>query len=238
MPSCWTDGTDTMLHTQVDHLVVVADTLAQGARWCEATLGVAPNPGGKHALMGTHNRLLHIASLTYPHTYLEIIAIDTDAPSPTHARWFGMDDPALQAAVKREPQLVHFVARTNDVAQACAALAQQKLDVGMAKQASRETPNGTLSWQITVRSDGVPQADGALPTLIQWGDVHPTDAMPASTISLRHVITSAAPHRALKHAYEALNLLDVAVADASSASLQAVLQTPRGFVTLQRPNLT
>lgn len=115
-----------MLQTQVDHLVVVADTLAQGARWCEATLGVAPGPGGKHALMGTHNRLLQIASASYPRTYLEIIAIDPGAPSPDHAHWFGMDNPALQAAVKREPQLAHVVARTNDVAQACAALAQQK----------------------------------------------------------------------------------------------------------------
>jgi hypothetical protein len=226
-----------MLHTQVDHLVVVANTLAQGVQWCEATLGVAPGPGGKHALMGTHNRLLHIASPTYPHAYLEIIAIDPDAPPPSHARWFGMDDPALQAAVKREPQLVHFVAHTSDVALACASLAKLQHDVGQAVKASRDTPSGTLSWQITVRKDGVPQALGAMPTLIQWGTVHPTDTMPASTISLRQVIASASPPNRLDKAFEALNLMDVTVAHGTAPPLQAVLQTPSGFVTLQRPDL-
>jgi hypothetical protein len=226
-----------MLHTQVDHLVVVADTLAQGAQWCEATLGVAPGPGGKHALMGTHNRLLHIASPTYPHAYLEIIAIDPDAPSPSHARWFGMDDPALQAAVKREPRLVHFVAHTSDVTLACASLAKLHHDVGQPVKASRDTPSGTLSWQITVRSDGVPQAQGAMPTLIQWGTVHPTDTMAASTISLRQVIASANPPNRLDQAFEALNLMDVTLAHGTVPALQAVLQTPRGFVTLQRTDV-
>ena len=60
----------------VDHLVVAAATLAQGVAWCEATLGLTPGPGGKHPLMGTHNRLLKIATAAFPEAYLEIIAID------------------------------------------------------------------------------------------------------------------------------------------------------------------
>jgi Glyoxalase-like domain len=62
------------MNGRVDHLVVAADTLEQGASWCEATLGVAPAPGGEHPLMGTHNRLLRIATVNYPRAYLEIIA--------------------------------------------------------------------------------------------------------------------------------------------------------------------
>ena len=50
----------------VDHLVVAAASLAQGAAWCEATLGVTPGPGGTHVLFGTHNRLLKIATPTFP----------------------------------------------------------------------------------------------------------------------------------------------------------------------------
>lgn len=42
----------------LDHLVVAARTLEEGARWLEARTGVPTAPGGRHALMGTHNRLL------------------------------------------------------------------------------------------------------------------------------------------------------------------------------------
>jgi hypothetical protein len=46
----------------LDHLVIMASTLAQGLAWCEATLGVTPGPGGEHPLMGTHNRLMRLAT--------------------------------------------------------------------------------------------------------------------------------------------------------------------------------
>ena len=87
--------------TALDHLVVMADSLAQGVAWCEATLGLTPAPGGAHALFGTHNRLLAIGSPAWPQAYLEIIAIDPAvAPRPVRRRWFDMDDAALQAAVR------------------------------------------------------------------------------------------------------------------------------------------
>jgi hypothetical protein len=64
----------------LDHLVVAARTLDEGAAWCADTLGVAPEAGGRHALMGTHNRVLSIAGPGWPRGYLEIIAIDPEAP--------------------------------------------------------------------------------------------------------------------------------------------------------------
>ena len=39
------------MNARLDHLVVVADTLEQGAQWCEATLGAAPVTGGRHPHM-------------------------------------------------------------------------------------------------------------------------------------------------------------------------------------------
>ena len=154
--------------SRLDHLVVVADTLSVGVAWCEAVLGVLPGPGGQHASMGTHNRLLRIGAPAWPQAYLEIIAIDLDAAPPAagRARWFGMDDPTLRAAVRRQPQLVHFVAQTSDLEAACAALARQGQDVGRPVDASRRAPQGELRWRITLRDDGVPQLGGALPALI------------------------------------------------------------------------
>ena len=69
-----------MTVSEIDHLVVVADNLDQGVAWCQATLGVAPGPGGRHANMGTHNRLLALGSATFPASYLEILAIQLDTP--------------------------------------------------------------------------------------------------------------------------------------------------------------
>ena len=45
---------------ELDHLVVAARTLEEGAAWVEAKLGVPMAGGGKHDLMGTHNRLLRL----------------------------------------------------------------------------------------------------------------------------------------------------------------------------------
>ena len=71
-----------MTFVAVDHLIVAAPSLDAGVAWCERTLGVTPGPGGQHPQMGTHNRLLKIASDAYPQAYLEIIAIDPAAPHP------------------------------------------------------------------------------------------------------------------------------------------------------------
>jgi len=72
---------------QIDHLVVCAESLEEGAAFVEAKLGVAMSAGGKHALMGTHNRLLSLGA----EAYLEVIAIDPEAGPPGRARWFGLD---------------------------------------------------------------------------------------------------------------------------------------------------
>ncbi len=101
-----------MSHTEVDHLVVAAATLEQGVAWCEATFGVTPGLGGKHALMGTHKRLLKIASPVFADACLEIVVIDPAAPPPGRTRRFDLDDAALQARVAVAPQLAHLVARS------------------------------------------------------------------------------------------------------------------------------
>jgi hypothetical protein len=155
----------------------MAASLAEGVAWCEATLGVTPGPGGEHPLMGTHNRLLRIATPDFPNAYLEIIAINPVANKDQRTlgkRWFDMENPGLSAQVARDgPQLIHWVARVPDVRAAVASLAAQGIDRGEVIQASRATPGGLLQWQITVRPDGQRLFDGCLPTLIQWGDTAP-----------------------------------------------------------------
>ena len=217
---------------QVDHLVVMAATLEQGVQWCESTLGITPGAGGQHPLMGTHNRIFKIASSTYPRAYFEIIAIDPHAPTPDRTRWFDMDDPTLRARIARSgPQLIHFVASVPDAGAAAGALGRLGLDRGVVLHASRASAGGLLQWQITVRADGQRLLDGTLPTLIQWGPIHPADVLPDSGVTLQALDLSHPQSKALGRACETIGLHGVSVRR-GPAGLHAQLQTPRGAITL------
>jgi hypothetical protein len=209
-----------VIRAELDHLVIGADTLEQGVAWCEATLGVTPGPGGRHALFGTHNRLLTIACERFPRAYLEIIAPDPEAPPLARPRWFGLDDPTLRVDLREAPRLLHAVVRTGAIDDHRRALIDAGHQPGEVLRASR----GALSWQILVRPDGALDAGGALPTLIQWEGAHPTDAMPASGLALQWLAL-----RGLEP--QVRGLLDIAGVewlDATSPAVCVTLSTPRG----------
>jgi len=230
------------MKTQIDHLVVVAQTLELGVQWCEAKMGITPGPGGEHALYGTHNRLFKIATPAYPLAYLEVIAINPDAVRSANAptkRWFDMDDATLQAAVAIEPRFVHFVANTSDIQAARTALKAHGIDRGPAVQASRHSRRGLLQWQITVREDGQRLFNGALPTLIQWGKpdaaeplrLHPRNSLPRSGVTLQSITVTHPTAVKLQAAYEAIGLTDIPV-ETGPANITATLHTPQGIVEL------
>ena len=110
-------------------------------------------------------------------------------------------------------------------------------------KASRMTPSGLLQWQITVRDDGQRLFDGCLPTLIQWGDVHPTGSMPQSSVALQalHVAHPAADE--LQAALNSVDIVDIfdnvnnvnnvnTVVRNAPARITAIFQTPKGTVKL------
>ncbi|CAN7230174.1 VOC family protein [Acidovorax delafieldii] len=230
-------ATSTQQPACVDHLVVLAADLASGVAWCERTLGITPTAGGEHPLMGTHNRIFNVASPTHPRAYLEIIAINPGASkaiSTSARRWFDMDDANLQGQVAQHgPQLIHWVASVPDVAAACTALSALDIDRGAVITASRPTPHGVLQWQITVRDDGLRLMDGCLPTLIQWGAVHPCDSLPASGVQLEQLALQHPQAATLQAACTAVGVAaSVLVTQGTAPRLSALLRTPRGPVTL------
>lgn len=221
----------------VDHLVVLAADLTTGVAWSEHTLGITPTAGGEHPLMGTHNRIFNLSSAAHPRAYLEIIAINTGAASKIPAsarRWFDMDDATLQQQVTQHgPHLIHWVASVPEIAAGHAALSALDIARGTVLPASRPTPQGLLQWQITVRSDGLRLMDGCLPTLIQWGAVHPCDSLPASGVQLQTLVLQHPQAATLQAACAAIGVAtSVAITPSGAPRLTAQLTTPRGPVTL------
>ena len=230
------------MKSQIDHLVVAAQSLQQGIEWCESVLGVTPAAGGEHEKYGTHNRLFKIATPAHPLAYFEIIAIHPHADPALrskNARWFDMDDPAVQKSVAQQPRLLHFVAGTSDIAAARQAWFDQGIDRGTTIHANRRTPKGLLHWQFSLRPDGQRLFQGTLPSLIQWGKpgdadpqrMHPRNTLPRSKVSLERLSVSHPNANKLQAAYAALGLKEVAVTT-GPANVQAVLHTPKGMVTL------
>jgi hypothetical protein len=211
------------LKAAIDHLVVAAADLELGATWLEDRLGVALAPGGRHAAMGTHNRLLKLG----PRLYLELIAIDPAAPNPERARWFGLDDPTLRARIAERPRLIHWVARCDDITAASAACPEPPGDV-------LELSRGDFRWRITVPADGHLPGDGLAPSLIEWQSAtHPADRLPESGCALMKLEGFHAEPNRIRDGLTALGLeaaLAPYSAEAGEApSLVAYLKTPAGL---------
>jgi hypothetical protein len=211
---------DTM-NARIDHLVVVAASLAQGAAWVRASFGAEPAAGGQHLFMGTHNLLLRVGA----DVYLEIIAIDPAQPQPARARWFEMDRPSVQAAVRDAPRLFHFVARTDDLD---AALRRAKHAPGAALAAAR----GQLRWRISVPEDGALIEQGLVPTLIQWQGATPSGLLPDSAVRLHRVVAKHPEPARLQTLYDAIGLEGVTVEAGTQCELIAEFDTPAGALRL------
>lgn len=223
---------------QPDHLVLAATTLADGIDYVSSLTGAVPQPGGKHATMGTHNALLRLGE----RFYLEVIAIDPQAQKPQRARWFGLDGIALQAELTLQPRLIHWVARTTDID---AALNASGVALGSVHALTR----GDYRWRMTIRDDGALPGKGLIPTLIQWQldqqplgqhpldqhalDAHPADRLPVSPVSLVELAGSHPEPTVIRRALTQLGLKDrMHVTFDREARLVAMLRTPRGMVTL------
>lgn len=144
---------------EIDHIIVGARTLEEGADYIEAQLGLRPEKGGSHPGYGTHNMLLSLG----PQHYLEVIAADPGQQAPAHPRPFDLDDPAVGLMLEAGPHLLAWVART-PVLDAVAA----RLGAGQAGEV-RAMSRGDLTWRMAFppqRQD----MHNLIPPLIQWDD--------------------------------------------------------------------
>lgn len=207
----------------LDHVVVAARTLDQGAAWIAQRLGATPSGGGKHAMMGTHNRLLSLG----PECYLEVIAIDPDAPPPARPRWFGLDTQAMAERLATGPALIHWVVRTDDIGRDLAPFSPGATD-------ALEMQRGDFRWRIAVPRDGLLADKGTRPTLIQWLGERPSSVLPDAGIRLQQLLLH---HERAAHTLDALARGGFAPASRLEATahgppLRGLFQTTRGAAGL------
>lgn len=199
---------------RLDHLVVAARTLQDGVAWAEGRLGATLSPGGEHEVFGTHNALLSLGE----DAYLEVIAVNPAAPPPARPRWFGLGTPEMRDRLEGGPALIHWIARVENLQPAPDVL---------------ELSRGDYRWRLTVPADGSLPMYGVSPSLISWLTPTPAARLPGAGVRLVTLQLGTAYPDRLRARLDALNFEgDVEVYEAPQAELQAVLETPRGLITL------
>ena len=197
---------------RLDHLAVSCAALAEGVAALEAALGVPLAPGGEHATMGTHNRLLSLG----PEEYLEVIAINPAAPAPGRPRWFDLDRFA------GPPRLTNWVAACDDMD---AALAASPPGTGVPTDLAR----GDFRWTMAVPEDGCLPFDGSFPALIRWhGTAHPAPRLPDHGIRLTGLTLCHPQAGALRAALGALTRDARLTVEQGPVAMRARFRTPNG----------
>lgn len=196
----------------LDHLAVAATSLQEGVEVVENTLGVTLVGGGEHALMGTHNQLLGLGDV-----YLEVIAINPDAPKPTYPRWFDLDNFA------GAPRLSNWICRTDDLEAAIDACPD---GVGRPADLARDD----LRWRMAVPDDGKLPFSNAFPPLIQWKAAkHPADLLPESECRLVELTIALPENQALENALNPLfSDHRVKIIYGEAVEMSAIFKTPKG----------
>lgn len=212
--------------TNLDHLVIAAETLEQGVNYIRTELGVEIPKGGFHKTMGTYNHLMQLGD----DTYLEVIAIDPDATVPDRPRWFGLDDALMRASLRQQPRLITWVMNTTEIDKLNQA---STFSIGTSTALSRDN----LRWQIALTGDGRLLANGLLPYIIQWqSKPHPSQAMADLGCRLQsleiHHNRADWLHSMLK-SIGADHLVQIhPLPDSESAYMSAGIETPSGIKVL------
>ncbi len=161
---------------KLDHLTVVAPTLAEGVAHVRYCLDLDVPFGTRHPYMGTHNHRLQLGGAVY----LEIVALDPDGVAPGRPRWFGLDDQArVRADWDAGRRLRGWVAGTDRIDRILAgwpAIFGDKVSL----------PFAAPVFDFAIPADGSLPLDGAAPSLIdRRGAPEPKAAIPDLGARLR-----------------------------------------------------
>ncbi|EFO34439.1 riboflavin-specific deaminase [Roseibium sp. TrichSKD4] len=141
---------------KLDHLTVIAPTLAEGVTHVQNCLDLNVPFGTHHEYMGTYNHRLQLGA----NVYLEIVALDPDGITPGRARWFGLDN---QKQVRRDWEegfrLRGWVANVDGLERFLMHF------LGLFGEAVPLPPDKS-EFKFAIPEDGSLPLDGSLPSLI------------------------------------------------------------------------
>lgn len=208
----------------LDHMTVIAPTLSEGVAHVRACLGIEAPRGGAHPEMGTHNHLLRLGD----DVYLEIVAVDPDAPPPTGPRWFGLGDAAVvRSDWDRGRRLRGWVARTDDIG---AVLADHGALLGDETRVSRDGKG----FRFAVPADGGLPLDGASPSVLERDSPVATAArLPDLGARLREFVLEHPDPAGIAALYERLGVRRrPELREGPELRYSALVDTPHGTRTL------
>lgn len=143
-----------MLH--LDHLTVIAPTLAEGVSHVRTCLDLDVPFGTRHDYMGTHNHRLRLGNSIY----LEIVALDPEGTEPDRPRWFGLDNrEKVRSDWDKGRRLRGWVANTHSID---AVLSTHGAIFGEKIVLPTMDPN----FAFTIPKDGSLPLEGAAPSII------------------------------------------------------------------------
>lgn len=206
---------------QLDHITVIAPTLAEGVAHVRACLDLDVPFGRQHPYMGTHNHLLRLGDAVY----LEIVALDPGAPHPGHPRWFGLDDQtAVRKAWDDGLRLRGWVARVANID----AVLPRHEDV-LGRKVRLATPDAHFFFAIP--ADGSLPGGGVAPSVIdRVGRPPPVAAMADAGARLRDLVIEYPQPDQVAALYERLGVdHPPLIQRGDRLRYRALIDTPGGF---------
>lgn len=209
---------------KLDHLTVIAPTLAEGVSHVQDCLGLDVPFGTRHDYMGTHNHRLQLGNTVY----LEIVARDPEGREPGRARWFGLDN---QEQVRSDwvggRRLRGWVASTDaidPVVSAYGAILGDKVPL----------PAESPTFDFAIPKDGSLPLDGAVPSIIDHrGDTSYIASIPDWDARLHSFTLEHPDPTRIAALYRELAIKNPPViGQGSEVRYRALIETPAGLKEL------
>ena len=205
----------------LDHLTIIAPSLAEGVEHVRGCLDLDIPYGGTHPEMGTHNHVLRLGE----GTYLEVIAADPSVPPPAGPRWFGLGDlKVVQSDWANGNRLRGWVARTDDI---------DAVLIGHGELLGGKIRIGTYG-QFSLLPDGSLPLDGVLPSVIDRAGRNPRSTrLKDHGVQLRDFVLEHPSPAKITALYEKLGIRNAPlVQEGPRARYFATIDTARGLKTL------
>jgi hypothetical protein len=209
---------------KLDHIAVIAPTLAEGVLHVQNCLGIEVPFGTCHEYMGTHNHRLQLGN----NVYLEIIALDPGGIEPGRPRWFGLDNQEkVRSDWNEGRRLRGWVASTDvidSVVSTHGAIFGEKVAL----------PDSNSTFDFTIPDDGSLPLDGAAPSFIDHrGDPTSMASIPDRGARLRSLTLQHPDPVAIETLYRELSIdYPPAIVLGAIVRYRAQIDTPSGLKEL------